>query len=176
MVACGNGGSSEKEPAQSNWPDDAEGPAGTGGGVRVFGGAAGTLSAARSCTHEPGADGDRWCAFIGRSSEGDHNLFAVNVSQVKAGVPVACGSEDPNCLLLTDHVEGSSADFHPSFFQGDTLVYSRAATRSATSRTARRRREGWRSRVCRCPPSSQKARWWLPSSSQPASIGRKSHC
>jgi hypothetical protein len=123
LVACGNGGSSEKEPAQSNWPDDAEGPAGTGGGVRVFGGAAGTLSAARSCTHEPGADGDRWCAFIGRSSEGDHNLFAVNVSQVKAGVPVACGSEDPNCLLLTDHVEGSSADFHPSFFQGDTLVY-----------------------------------------------------
>jgi hypothetical protein len=123
MVACGGGGSSEKKPAESNWPNDAEGPAGTGGGVRVFGGAAGTLSSARSCTHEPGADGDRWCAFIGRSSEGDHNLFVVNVSQVKAGVPVACGTEDPNCLLLTDHVEGSSADFHPSFFQGDTLVY-----------------------------------------------------
>jgi hypothetical protein len=123
MVACGNGASSENEPAQSNWPDDAEGPAGTGGGVRVFGGAAGTLSAARSCTHEPGADGDRWCAFVGRSRDGDHNLFVVNVSQVKAGLPVACGNEDPNCLLLTDHVEGSSADNHPSFFAGDTFVY-----------------------------------------------------
>lgn len=122
MVACGGDGGPSK-PAEKNWPDDADAPAGTGGGVRVFSGAAGTLSAARACTHELGATGNRWCAFVGMSSGGDHNLFVVNVSQVRTGVPVECGTEDENCLLLTDFVEGSSADNHPTFFAGDTLVY-----------------------------------------------------
>ncbi len=122
MVACGDDGK-DSEPARTNWPEEAAGPAGVGRGVRVFSGAAGTLSAARACTHEPGVNGDRWCAFVGRAPSGDHNLFVLNVSQVRDGVPVQCGTEDPSCLLLTEHVEGSSADFHPSFFEGDTLVY-----------------------------------------------------
>jgi hypothetical protein len=61
--------------------------------------------------------------FIGLSGEGEHNLFALNVSQVVAGTAVSCDAPDPNCLLLTNHLLGSSADFHPTFFAGDTLVY-----------------------------------------------------
>jgi hypothetical protein len=121
VVACG--GERKAETEGDNWPGEAAGPAGMGLGVRVFSGTAATLSASRSCTAEEGAEGDRWCVFIGLSSSGEHNLFALNVSQVIAGVPVSCDTPDPNCLLLTNHVLGSSADFHPSFFAGDTLVY-----------------------------------------------------
>jgi len=120
-AACGGGG--PEKAVENNWPDDAEGPAGSGGGVRVFAGEVATLSAARACTHEAGVDADRWCAFVGRSGAGEHNLFVVNVSQVIAGVAVDCQSEDPNCLLLTADLEGSSADNHPTYFAGDTLVY-----------------------------------------------------
>jgi hypothetical protein len=70
-----------------------------------------------------GADGDRWCAFVGRSAAGDDNLFVLNVSQVRAGAPVSCNAPDPNCLLLADSLGGRTADFHATFFAGDTLVY-----------------------------------------------------
>ncbi|HEY3496469.1 MAG TPA: hypothetical protein VGK73_17340 [Polyangiaceae bacterium] len=121
-LGCGERAS---EPAASNWPADAPGPAGAGPGVRVFSGPAATLSAGTACTSEANAAGDRWCAFVGRASTGDENLFVVNVSQVMAGTPVSCGAPDPDphCLLLTEQLGGSAADFHPSYFGGDTLVY-----------------------------------------------------
>jgi len=99
------------------------GPAAIGRGVRVFSGTAATLSSSRSCTAAQGEKSDRWCAFVGLSSEFEHNLFVVNVSAVVAGVPVSCDAPDPNCLLLTNHVSGSTQDLHPTFFGGDTLVY-----------------------------------------------------
>lgn len=107
----------------SSAPEAPPGPAAIGPGVRVFSSTAATLSSNRACTAEEGATGDRWCAFVGLSTEGEHNLFVVNVSQVIAGVPVSCDAPDPNCLLLTNHVRGSTQDLHPSFFGGDTLVY-----------------------------------------------------
>jgi hypothetical protein len=99
------------------------GPAALGRGVRVFSGTAATLSSRRSCTAAEGEDDDRWCAFVGLGPEGEHNLFVVNVSAVVAGVAVSCDAPDPNCLLLANHVEGSTEDLHPTFFGGDTLVY-----------------------------------------------------
>lgn len=120
---AGCGGDGKVETVPDNWPADVAGPAGEGGGVRVFSGSAATLSTNRSCTKEEGAQGDRWCVFVGLSSAGEPNLFAVNVSQVIAGVPVSCDTPDANCLVLTEFVAGSSADFHPTFFAGDTLVY-----------------------------------------------------
>lgn len=123
LLAMGCGGEHEAETAVDNWPSDAAGPAGAGQGVRVFSGEAATLSTQTSCTWEAGADGDRWCVFIGVSSAGDHNLFALDVTQVIAGVPVSCGEPDPNCVLLTEHLLGSSGDYHPTYFAGDTLVY-----------------------------------------------------
>jgi len=108
---------------ESTGPEGPTGPVAIGRGVRIFSGVAGTLSTRRSCTAEEGEKGDRWCAFVGLSSENEHNLFVVNVSQVVAGVPVSCGAPDPNCLLLTNHVSGSTEDLHPNFFGGDTLVY-----------------------------------------------------
>lgn len=121
VAACGADPTVQE--VEGNWPGDAPGPAGVGPGVRVFDGTAATLSATRSCTAEEGAEGDRWCAFVGRSSTGDDSLFVVNVSKVTAGAPVSCGDPDPHCLLLTDRFAGSSADFHPTYFGGDTLVY-----------------------------------------------------
>jgi hypothetical protein len=105
----------------NNWPADAAGPAGIGPGVRVYSGKAATLSVGRACTADD--ESDRWCAFLGLSSAGEFNLFVVNVSQAIAGVPVSCGAPDPNCLLLTSDARGSSADFHPTYFNGNTLVY-----------------------------------------------------
>lgn len=123
LVTGACGGDPETDPGAGNWPEDAKGPAGTGAGVRVFSGSAATLSTSRSCSAEEGAPGDRWCAFVARSSAGDDQLYVVNVSQVIAGVPVACGAPDPNCLLLTESLGASSPDFHRTYFAGDTLVY-----------------------------------------------------
>jgi len=104
-------------------PDIVPGPAGVGPGVRVLGGTTVTLGATESCTVEADAAGDRWCGFMGLSSTGTRNLFVVNVTQVIAGTAVSCEAPDPNCLLLTDDVQGRGADGHGTYFVGDTLVY-----------------------------------------------------
>src|SRR5262245_9222899 len=81
------------------------GTSGAGGapGTRVFAGTASMLFDGPSCTGEPGAVDDRWCAFVARGAGGARDLFVVNVSRAAAGVPVTCagGNGDPNCLLLT---------------------------------------------------------------------------
>jgi hypothetical protein len=122
LLACGSD-PAKTDTGANNWPEATSGPAGTGPGVRVFSGTAATLSGGTSCTTEAGAEGDRWCIFIGLSGEGEQNLFVVNVSQITAGTPVTCDAPDPNCLLLTPKIGGSAADWHPTVFAGDTLVY-----------------------------------------------------
>ncbi|MFZ5890857.1 MAG: hypothetical protein ACOY0T_07395 [Myxococcota bacterium] len=94
-------------------------------GTRVFSGTATMLFDGPSCTSENGATTERWCAFIGISSANMRNLFVVNVSRVIAGTSVTCGTDDPNCLLLTAMVGGDNFDptWHGTFFQGDSLVY-----------------------------------------------------
>ncbi len=105
------------------FPGDATGPAGVGAGVRVYQGDAWMLSSSRSCT-EGDTTSDRWCIFVGVSqTSSNHNLFVVNVSAAMAGVSVDCNAPDANCLLLTDHLTGTSGNGHPAFFSGDTLVY-----------------------------------------------------
>lgn len=112
------------EPLQSPEPRvESLGPAGEGRGVRVYSGYSATLEPAEGCTGEEGSVNERWCGFVALSSEGLRNLFVVNVSQVIAGVPVSCGEPDPNCLLLTEDVGGSGANWHATYFEGDTLVY-----------------------------------------------------
>lgn len=112
------------EPLQSpDPPVESLGPAGEGGGVRVFSGFSATLEPSEGCTGEEGSGNERWCGFVALSSEELRNLYVVNVSQVIAGVPVTCGEPDPNCLLLTEDVGGSGANWHATYFEGDTLVY-----------------------------------------------------
>jgi hypothetical protein len=80
-----------------------------------------------SCTHEEGATGDRWCAFVAASptTVGAADLFVFNASRAAAGTPITCGlASEPNCLKLTaDFAEDPLEQLHVAFFQGDTLVY-----------------------------------------------------
>lgn len=99
------------------------GPVGEGRGVRVFTGHAATLEPIEACTAAELSGSERWCGFVALSSAGMRNLYVVNVSRVIAGVPVSCDVLDPNCLLLTEDVAGSGANWHATFFKGDTLVY-----------------------------------------------------
>lgn len=99
------------------------GPVGEGRGVRVFTGHAATLEPIEACTADDESGSERWCGFVALSSAGMRNLYVVNVSQVIAGVAVSCDAPDPNCLLLTEDVAGSGANWHATFFKGDTLVY-----------------------------------------------------
>ncbi len=95
------------------------------GSSAVFAGIAGMLYDGPACTHEPGATEDRWCGFVGLTTEGQRNLFVVNVSQVAAGAAVTCGGSEPNCLLLTASLgtDGFDPSWRGTYFQGDTLVY-----------------------------------------------------
>lgn len=101
----------------------AVGPVTLGPGVRVFSGRAAVLTDGGACTGEPGAQGDRWCGFVAFASDDSRSLYVVNVSQLLAGVRVTCDAPDPNCILLTSRVGSSAANFHPTGFAGDTLVY-----------------------------------------------------
>ncbi len=100
-------------------------PVRVGAETRVFSGIATMLFDGPACTSEAGASADRWCGFVAQGEGSARNLFVVNVSQAGAGVPVDCGTPDPNCLLLTPSLGGDSVDptLHGTFFEGDTLVY-----------------------------------------------------
>lgn len=124
VIGCGDSErrAPEAEPAGAS-PDAALGPVGEGPGVRVFSGTAGLILDGPSCTNEEGAEGDRWCGFVTLASDGNRDLYVLNVSAVRAGVPVTCDEPDPNCLLLTHGLVSSGANWHGNFFTGDTLVY-----------------------------------------------------
>jgi hypothetical protein len=151
-VGCGGGssggfggpgaaGSSGGAGAAANAGSGGSGGGATGGGgggsagiglvtgFKVVAGPAALLTEGPSCTSEVGAAGDRWCAFVAFSTLDKRMLSVVNVSQVIAGVPVACGGGDPNCLLLTRELgrDALSPTLHGTYFQGDTLVYYDAA-------------------------------------------------
>jgi hypothetical protein len=120
-VSCGD--SERRAPGAAAIPVSALGPVGERGGVRVFSGQAVMLLDGPPCTYEEGAEGDRWCGFLAVSSTGRDDLYVLNVSAVRAGVPVTCNDADPNCLLLAPEViaNGNSSRF--IYFGGDTLVY-----------------------------------------------------
>jgi len=126
LLAMGCGDSEHREPGRApdaTSPDAALGPVGEGTGVRVFSGTAGLILDGPPCTNEKGAEGDRWCGFVTLTSDGARDLYVLNVSQVRAGVPVTCDEPDPNCILLTHGLVSSGANWHGNFFTGDTLVY-----------------------------------------------------
>lgn len=123
-VACGDSqGRDGAVTAARAGPEEALGPVGEGAGVRVFTGTAGLILDGPSCTSAEGAEGDRWCGFVTLASDGNRDLYVLNVSAVRAGVPVTCDEPDPNCLLLTHGLVSSGANWHGNFFTGDTLVY-----------------------------------------------------
>jgi hypothetical protein len=126
LLAVGCGDSEGRGPGgapDATSPDAALGPVGEGMGVRVFSGTAGLILDGPSCTGEEGAEGDRWCGFVTLASDGSRDLYVLNASAVRAGVPVTCDEPDPNCLLLTHGLVSSGANWHGNFFTGDTLVY-----------------------------------------------------
>jgi hypothetical protein len=114
--------------------DGAGGAAGTSGnlvtGARVFSGTATMLFNGPSCTHQLGATGDRWCAFITFTDAAmqARSLYVFNLSRLAAGADVRCGAgadASADCLLLTADLWGDSSSpvLHGTFFQGDSLVY-----------------------------------------------------
>ena len=120
-VGCGD---SHRRAAGAGAPAHSPlGPVGEGGGVRIYGGEAVMLPDGPPCTREAGASGDRWCGFLATSETGRNDLYVVNVTQVLAGVPVACGESDPNCILLAEEVIADANSWRPIYFDGDTLVY-----------------------------------------------------
>lgn len=123
VLAAGCGDSERREPGAAATPASPLGPVGEGRGVRVFSGQAVMLPDGPPCTAEEGAEGDRWCGFLATSSTGRDDLYVVNVSAVLAGVPVACGEADPNCLLLAQEVVANGNSSRWIYFGGDTLVY-----------------------------------------------------
>lgn len=122
-LAVGCGDSDRGAPSASDPARSPLGPVGEGGGVRVYGGKALMLPDGPPCTREAGASGDRWCGFLATSETGRDDLYVVNVTQVLAGVPVACGDSDPNCILLGEEVIADANSWRPIYFDGDTLVY-----------------------------------------------------
>jgi hypothetical protein len=120
LVGCGADSGDRRTGARES------GPVGLAiaGTAQIFAGRAAMLFDGAACTSEEGAPGDRWCGFVALV-EGERHLFVVNVTQVSAGVPVSCGDEDPNCLLLTPSLGGDGRDptWHGTSFRGDTLVY-----------------------------------------------------
>lgn len=92
---------------------------------QLFSGHAAMLFDGPSCTAEQDERGDRWCAFVARSSSEARSLFVANVSRASAGTTVSCGNQDPNCLELTPSLGGDSFDptWHGTRFWGDTLIY-----------------------------------------------------
>jgi len=122
-LALGCGSSERGKPGAAATPASPLGPVGEGRGLRVFSGPAVMLPDGPPCTAEEGAEGDRWCGFLATSSTGRDDLYVVNVSAVLAGVPVACGEADPNCLLLAQEVVANGNSSRWIYFGGDTLVY-----------------------------------------------------
>ena len=122
-LALGCGDSERRDPGTPSTPASPLGPVGERGGVRVFSGKAVLLPDGSPCTHEAGAEGDRWCGFLAVSSTGRDDLYVVNVSAVVAGATITCSDGDPNCLLLAQEVIANGNVSRWIYFSGDTLVY-----------------------------------------------------
>ena len=105
---------------------------------RLLPGAARLVGGERSsCSHAPGATGDRWCAFsrptpsappADAGSAPATELWVMNLTMIAAGAPVTCDGTSANCLRLTTNLWTGVAvfgDSHPSAhrFEGDTLIF-----------------------------------------------------
>jgi hypothetical protein len=136
IVVIGSGGAAAGTGGSGPAGSGGAGAAGTGGAggsvaglaARLFSGVALPLLDGPTCTHDPGATGDRWCAFFAQgASAGAVDLRVVNVSKAAAGTAVTCpattGSAD--CLRLTGSAYPGAEDdgVHLTFFGGETVVY-----------------------------------------------------
>jgi hypothetical protein len=77
-----------------------------------------------SCTRQPSATGDRWCAFARQGTQGQVELWVADVTKVVAGTAITCDGSDANCIRLTTNlfVDQTNA-FVRDGFDGDTLIY-----------------------------------------------------
>jgi hypothetical protein len=88
---------------------------------------------ADSCTSDPGATGDRWCAFGRAAAAGGFELWAIDVTRAAAGAPVACDGTDASCLRLSQHLfKNRATGFSDTGFDGDTLIYGETTDSVAT--------------------------------------------
>ncbi len=82
-----------------------------------------------SCSHAPGATGDRWCAFSKSLAPAPGTeLWVINISEAVRGAIPACDGGSSACLKLTGNLWTGTplwGPFHPSThrFEGDTLLY-----------------------------------------------------
>jgi hypothetical protein len=81
-----------------------------------------------SCTHAPGATGDRWCAFSQTGSGGATELWVIDITKVLAGAAAVCDGTSADCLRLTTTLWTGLAIYGPSHpsahrFEGDTLIF-----------------------------------------------------
>lgn len=80
-----------------------------------------------TCSHEEGAQTDRWCAFYKTEPAGTE-LWVLNMTQALAGYEVACDGTSPLCRRLTSKLwtdRVGSSEYHPWVhrFDGDTLIF-----------------------------------------------------
>jgi hypothetical protein len=76
-----------------------------------------------SCTNQPDAQGDRWCAFA-RPAGKYNELWVIDVTKVVAGAAVTCDGTDASCVRVTSRLyESRDRGFSDSGFNGDTLIY-----------------------------------------------------
>jgi hypothetical protein len=77
-----------------------------------------------SCTRQPSATGDRWCAFARQNAQAQIELWVADVTRVVAGTPITCDGSDASCLLLTTNLFLDPANaVAQDGFDGDTLIY-----------------------------------------------------
>jgi len=173
LAACG---SSSNEPADTGTRTDAtpDGGADANGGADAIGGAdagrdtldaeppfvapdgtrrlvssSATLigSGSDSCTNQPGATGDRWCAFLVPSqTAGRFGLWVFDATQAASGADFACDGSDARCLAIaTDafHLDGDGS--LDGGFAGDTLLYRRGPDATIADGPIWAWRPGWAS-------------------------------
>ena len=83
-------------------------------------------SGSDSCTNQPGATTDRWCAFLLPAPTQGFELWVLDATAAAAGAKVACDGTDARCLrLATDAFHENGAGSLDGGFAGDTLLYRR---------------------------------------------------
>jgi hypothetical protein len=87
-----------------------------------------------SCSHQPQAAGDRWCAFSRKLTEQQTELWVINLSQavLPTAPPITCDGSSPHCLRLTEQLFTGQSIWGPSYpmahrFEDDTLVFHTGA-------------------------------------------------
>jgi hypothetical protein len=102
-------------------------------------------SGSDSCTNQPGATADRWCAFLVPSqTAGRFELWVIDATEAASGADVACDGTDTRCFrIATDAFREDGAGSLDGGFAGDTLLYRRGPDATVDDGPIWAWRPGW---------------------------------